>query len=147
MKKNIEDGIPTTIEDLRKELIEFPDTKLAERLMRFGSCLRGTKAYWNTCRSELTDMISQIGCPTLFFTLSAADTKWPDLHKAMPNSAPLSAQNWNRWRTDNVINYPHIVAKYMHERFSIFRDEIIVKYLRAKDYWYRYVISLLYFSI
>ena len=45
VKEKIEYGIPTTIEDLHKELIEFPDTKLVERLMRFGSCLRGTKAY------------------------------------------------------------------------------------------------------
>ena len=38
MKKNIEYGIPTTIEYLHKELIEFdPDTKLAEQSMRFGS--------------------------------------------------------------------------------------------------------------
>ena len=102
--------------------------------MHFGSCLRGKKEYWNICHSELTDMISQIGCPTLFFTLSAVDTKWPDLHKVMPNSAPVFAQNRNRWRTDNVINYPHIVAKYMHERFSIFCDKIIVKYFHAKDY-------------
>ena len=61
MKKNTEDGIPTTIEDLRKELIEFPATKLAERLMRFGSCLQATKEFYNICHSELTDMISQIG--------------------------------------------------------------------------------------
>ena len=29
-------------------------------------------------------MITQLGCPTIFFTLSADDTKWPDLHKLMP---------------------------------------------------------------
>ena len=132
MKKNIEDGIPTIIEDLRKELIEFLDTKLVERLMRFGSCLQGTMGYWNICHSELTDMISQIGCPNLFFTLSATDTKWPVLHKVMPNSAHVSPQNINRWRIDNVIKYPHIVAKYMHEHFGIFCEEIIVKYLHAK---------------
>ena len=121
-KKNIEYGIPTTIEDFCKELIEFPDTKLAEWLMRFGSFLQGTKAYWNICHSDITNMISQISCPTFFFTLSAADTKWSHLHKVMPNSAPVSAQNRNRWRTDNVINYPHIVAKYMHEFLSIFHE-------------------------
>ena len=92
-------------------------------------------------------MISQIGFPTLFFTLSVADTKRPDLHKVMPNSAHVSTQNKNRWKIDNVINYPHIVAKYMHERFSIFHDEIIVKYHHDKDYWYRYVVSLFYFLI
>ena len=142
-EKNIEDGIPTTIEDLRKEVTEFPDTRLAERLMCFSSCLRGTKDYWNICHSELTDMISQIGFPTFFFTLSAAE--WLDLHKVMPNFAPVSTQNRNRWRTDNVINYTHIVAKYMHECFSIFCEEIIVKYLHVEDYWYRYIISLFYF--
>ena len=30
VKRNIEYEIPTTIQDLRKELNEFPDTKLAE---------------------------------------------------------------------------------------------------------------------
>ena len=30
IKQNIEYGMPTTIQDLRKELNEFPDTKLAE---------------------------------------------------------------------------------------------------------------------
>ena len=39
MKKKIEYGTPNTIEYLCKELIEFPNSKLAERLMRFGSCL------------------------------------------------------------------------------------------------------------
>lgn len=43
--------------------------------MQFGSSLRGTRAYWTKCRFELTDMITQLGCPYLFFTLSAADTK------------------------------------------------------------------------
>ena len=90
-------------------------------------------------------MIPQTSFPTLFFTQSVADTKWREPHKVMPNSAPVSAQNINRWRTDNVINYPHIVAKYMHERFSIFCEEIIMKYVHAKDYCYRYIISLFYF--
>ena len=40
MKKHIEDGIPSTIEDLCKELYEFPNTKLAEQLMCFGSCIQ-----------------------------------------------------------------------------------------------------------
>ena len=63
--------------------------------------------------------------------------KWSDLHKFMPNYAPLFAKNRNIWRIDNTINYQHIVAIYMRQRFSIFHEEIIVKYLHAKDYWYR----------
>ena len=135
-EKNIEDVIPTTIKDLHKELNEFPNTELAKRLMCFGSCLQGTKEYWNICCSELTDMITQIYCSTLFFALSEVDMNWSDLHKVMHNYAPSFAKSRNRWRIDNVINYPHIVAIYMHQLFSIFHEDIIVKYIHAKDYWY-----------
>ena len=63
--------------------------------------------------------------------------KWRDLHNVMPNYAPSFAKSRNRWRIDNIINYPHIVAIYMHQLFSIFHEEIIVKYIHAKEYWYR----------
>ena len=105
------------------------------------------KKYWNTCRSEITNMISQIGFPTFLFTLSASDTKWSDLHKVMPNYAPVSPQNIIRWRIDNVINYPYIVAKYMHEHFSIFCEEIIAKYLHAKDMVQVHHFLILYLNI
>ena len=70
-------------------------------------------------------MITQIGYSTFFFTLSVVDMKWSDLRKVMPNYAPLFVKNRNRWRIDNIINYPHIVAIYMHRLFSIFHEEII----------------------
>ena len=60
--------------------------------------------------------------------------KWSDLHKFIPNYAPLFAKSINRWRIDNIINYPHIVAIYMHQLFRILHQEIIVKYLHSKDY-------------
>ena len=82
-------------------------------------------------------MITQIVFQTFFFTLSVVDTKWLDLHKNISNYAPLFAKNRNIWRIDNIINYPHIVAIYMHQLFGIFHEEIIVKYLNSKDYWYR----------
>jgi hypothetical protein len=103
---------------LRQQLIDLPDNKLAEHLMRFGSSLRGTRAYWTKCRTELTDMITQLGCPTLFFTLSAADTKWPDLHNVMPKNAHSHRLNEHRIKIENVIQYPHIVAMFMHHRFE-----------------------------
>ena len=125
-----------TIKYLHKELNEVPNTKLAKRLMLFYSHLQGTKEYLNICCSELTDTITQIGCSTWFFTLSEVDMKWSYLHKFMPNYAHLFAKSRNRWRINNIINYPEIVAKYMHQLFSIFHEDIIVKYIHAKDYWY-----------
>ena len=76
------------MEELRQHLQNLPDSILGERLMRFGMVLRGTRAYWRKCRQELSNLIQQIGCPTIFFTLSAVDMHWPNLHKSMPSTSP-----------------------------------------------------------
>ena len=75
IKRKVEDNTPSTIEDLRSHLTNLHDNQLAEELMHFWSTLRGTRAFWNTRRTELTSLITQIGSPTFFFTLSAIDTK------------------------------------------------------------------------
>lgn len=137
VKKNAEDCIPTTIETLCTHMQEFPDSQLAEQLMHFGSSLRGTHSYWNKCRGELSNMINQIGSPTLFFTLSATDTKWPDLHKLFPNGISGTPQTNKTW-VENIVNNPHTTSLYLHQRFTIFHEEVEEKFLNAIDYWYRY---------
>ena len=87
VKKNISE-LPTIMEELRQHLKNIPDSRLGERLMRFGTVLRGTRAYWSKCHQELSDLIQQIGCPKIFFTLSAVDMKWLYLHKLMPGTRP-----------------------------------------------------------
>lgn len=74
-KKHFHDNSPTTFKELHHQLSNLLDNKLVEHLMQFGSSLRGKRAYWTKCQSELTDMITQLGCPYLFFTLSATNTK------------------------------------------------------------------------
>ena len=59
------------MEELRQHLQNIPDSRLGEILC--GMVLRGTRAYWRKCRQELSDLIQQIGCLTIFFTLSAVD--------------------------------------------------------------------------
>ena len=41
--------------------------------------IRGAPAYWETKKKEVKAMIRQLGCPTFFMTLSAAETKWNEL--------------------------------------------------------------------
>lgn len=84
-------------------------------------------------------MITQLGSPTLFFTLSATGTKCPDLHTLMPGNSDVHALNANRRKIENVVDNPHVVAMYMHHRFNIFREEVLQKYFRSKDFWYRFV--------
>ena len=119
VKKNISE-LPTTMEELRQHLQNLPDSRLGEILMRFGMVLRGTCAYWSKCRQEISDLIQHIGCPTIFFTLSAADMKCPILHKLIPRTSPTDPREVRKWRRKNVIDNPHIVAHFMRLRHTMF---------------------------
>ncbi|XP_057840719.2 uncharacterized protein LOC131050534 [Cryptomeria japonica] len=136
--KQLDDSMPTTISNLCHRLKDLPDDKLADQLMRFSLPNRGTKPFWNQRRGELIDMVIQIGCPTLFFTLSAPDTKWPDLHDIMPSTTPTNPYATARWRLQNIVQNPHLTAMYMHHRFTAFGEEVLEKLLGANDYWYEW---------
>lgn len=75
----------------------IPQSHLANRLMYFGSTLRGIRSYWMKSHAELSDLLHQIGSPTIFFTLSAADMYWPDLHALMPGSSPFDSREAKKW--------------------------------------------------
>ena len=51
-------------------------------------------AFWynSKCQDELSDLLHQIGTPTIFFTLSVANMHWPDLHALMPRIEPYNPQ-------------------------------------------------------
>ena len=59
--------------------------------MGFKTSLRGTMSYWAKNKAELTDLLDQIGTPIIFFTLSAADMQWPDLHPLIFGTPPTNA--------------------------------------------------------
>lgn len=137
VQKHLECSLPTTILALQQRLKDLPDDKLADQVMRFGSIIRGTRPFWSHRRGELSDMVIQVGCPTLFFTLSATDTKWHDLHNVMPSTAPTNPTAASRWRIQNIVQNPHLSALYMHHRFIAFHEEVLEKILCTTDYWYR----------
>ena len=102
--------------------------------MRFGFSLRGTREYWLKCRSELRDMITQLGCPSLFFTLSEADIKWPELDNLMPIHSHSRSSNEHSMKIENVIQCPHIVATFMHHRFNIFERKLSKNILKLRTF-------------
>jgi ribosomal protein S6E (S10) len=46
---------------------------------KFFKHVRGTPEYWDTCKKDLFAMLRMLGMPTLFVTVSMADTKWKKL--------------------------------------------------------------------
>jgi len=112
-----------TVTDIQ-ERIALDDNHIADRIMQFGKGLRGSRQFWNSRRYELTDMIKQIGVQGLiFFTFSAADLHWPELHMLMPTNGNFetSAKQHNQ----NIINNPHITVWFFSKQFEIFFNDVL----------------------
>ena len=62
--------------------------------------VRGTPAYWQKVHYDVLAMVKQLGIPTWFLTLSAADMKWPDVIQI------IAHQYGTVLSKDEVINMP-----------------------------------------
>ncbi|CAB4427787.1 unnamed protein product [Rhizophagus irregularis] len=112
------------------EMISNGDQQLADRIMRYGEGLRGTRQFWIARRGELTDMIKQIGHKGLiFYTFSAADFHWPNLHRLMPDDGDAQSK---------VINNPHIAAWFFTKRFESFFNDMLKEKWDLEDWWFWY---------
>lgn len=117
VKKKIEDTLPTTVAELRLHIKNMPSSMLLDQIMQFISGLRGTHSFYNKCKTDLIDMITQIGSTTFFFTLSAANTKWYDFHMFMLCNCLTNSNDAYRWKIQNIVTNPHIASQYMYFRF------------------------------
>lgn len=124
-----------------REMLAEGDESIVRRMMCYGSTLRGTRAYWAQRRQELTDMINVTGSPHLFFTFSAADLQWPDLHRHMPQEieVPVGDDTATRRQRRLALNRnPHLAAAYLDKRFLLFHKHVLCPILKVKHFWYRY---------
>ncbi|CAG8803458.1 10099_t:CDS:2 [Cetraspora pellucida] len=88
------------------------DNCIADKIVRFGEGLHGTRQFWNKRQSELMDMIRQLGSQGMvFFTFSTADLHWPELHELMPHGENLVTElDTSKQRRQDLIDNPHIAA-------------------------------------
>ena len=70
-----------TVDELR-DMVGREGEASSNRALHYASSLRGTRQYWFRQRSRLISMVDTLGLPTIFFTNSAADLQWPELHVA-----------------------------------------------------------------
>ena len=78
-------------------------------------------------------MITQVGAPTIFWTLSCADFHWPEFHSLFSENSTDSEE-----LRANVINNPHIIDWLFTNRTEIFVKWWLYKSLGAIWHWYRY---------
>ncbi len=73
----------------------------------------------------------------VFFTFSAADFYWPDLHKLMPHGdslSTLSEQDANKYKRQDLIDNPHIIAWFFEKRFKLFFEKVLVPKWNLEDW-------------
>jgi len=127
-RQNPEDG-QLTLEDLQS-MVGNEAEQFSNRVLRFASSLRGTRQYWMQQRTRLISMVDTLGMPTIFFTHSAADLHWPDLHRL--------SETQNSTQNSDLIENPALADWLFYYRFQKFIDVFYRQMLGAVDFWYRF---------
>ena len=98
---------------------------------RFMKNVRGTPAYWGTVLLDLLAMCRQLGTPTWFLTLSAADMQWPDVIQsiALQYGRRLSAEDVKNMSWDEKCHWlrcnPVTAARQFKHRLDLFFKDFI----------------------
>ncbi|KAK3923565.1 ATP-dependent DNA helicase [Frankliniella fusca] len=122
--------------DLLKELMKL-DTNVGKDVMVYSSSIRSTRNFWFSRSAELQEMVQQIGLPTIFFTLSAADFHWPRLFDLLKEAYGLVNVN-EQERHKLMFENPKICSDYFFALAETFINDILLVYFNVKDHWYRY---------
>ena len=93
--------------------------------------VRGSPPYYQRTFYDLLAMIRQLGTPTWFFTLSAADMKWPDMIQTIAKQYgvcytdedvnALSFEDKSNWLRRN----PVTAARHFHYRLNVFFQQFL----------------------
>ena len=109
-----------TVEQLKEHIEQNPS--YLKKLMFMGSNIRGSKSYWKSRCGELRDMIEQIGLPTIFLTMSAADFYWPDLFRLLTGK-DISQINMSEGRK-LIQDNPLVVDMFFQFRLQCFIEKV-----------------------
>jgi len=112
--------------------------------------IRGTHTYWKRAGQHLFAMLRQLGAPTWFLTLSAAEAHWPDLFAVLsPPGTPVATPEQREaylaslsqdQRRAMIAARPLDVARHFDNRWRVCLawlmgpDEPLGK---LRDYWWR----------
>ena len=122
-----------TTDELRAMLTSNEYPKIMSKLMHYAKNVTGTNAYWNQVKQELKTTITQVGPPTIFWTLSCAEFHWPDFHSLFSSSDCSSDE-----LRQNVLNNPYILDWFFTQRTESFVKNWLQNSLGATWHWYRY---------
>ena len=125
-----------SVEELKEMLHSKSYSEVMSKLIHYAKNVTGSDAYWQKANDDLKAIISQVGPPTVFFTLSCAEYHWPEFHHLFENKTieELSPTE----RQSNVLQNPHILDWLFTERTDRFVKYLSIDSLGASWHWYRY---------
>ena len=94
--------------------------------------VRGSPAYWQSLFYDILAMMSQLGTPTWFFTLSAADMQWPDMIQTIARQSGISltdddVRNMSYAERCNWLRLNPVTAvRHFHYRLETFMKHVIM---------------------
>ena len=111
--------------------------------------LRNSPAYLEKRKKDAFAMIRQIGFPSLFISLSAAETKWPELLRAvgqLNDKKTYTDEEIGEMDTQKIFGLIRkdspTVVRYFDHRFQTFLHEVLRSHHNPigdiSDYFWRY---------
>jgi len=115
------------------------------KMHKYGANVLGSSAHLYRERIKLEELNKQLGCATIWMTLSYADMHWNDLHKLFGEPPPNTNINVSHhtfiqsWKHQCIQDNPHIVDAFFVKRVETFIEEFLgANGLEATWAWYRY---------
>ena len=111
--------------------------------------LRNSPPYFEAKKKELNAMVRQLGYPTMFFSLSSADTKWPELIKCLGKLVEKKEYTLDyivkemtvAHRTKLVSAHPAACCRFFNHRVQKFLRLIVMgphsPFGKVGDFFYR----------
>ena len=125
-----------TMDELRDMAQNNSSSELMAKMSRYVANVLGSNPYWHKVKEELKAVITSKGASTIFFTFSAADMHWPDLHDILSNGS--KSEMLAEERRQNVINNPHLVDWFFSQRLDNFVKHWLYETMDAEWHWYRF---------
>ena len=114
---------------------------------RFIQSIRGSYPYWERTLSDLNAMVRQLGIPTWFLTLTAADLRWPETIQVIARQygQELSEEHINEmsWqdRCTWIRSNPVTCARHFEFKYQKFLKDVIMSKAHpigpVRDFFYR----------
>ena len=94
--------------------------------------IKNSPAYFETKKKDVMAMVHQLGIPTIFFSLSAADTRWSNLlisiGKLLDNitytQCDIDKMTWEQ-KCRLIALHPAVCARYFHNKVQKFLKYVL----------------------